>query len=261
MKIDYHLHADYSADSSNTMRGLARSAIDAGYGSIAFTEHFDFGQFDLCEFGLPAYLPYWREFDALRRETGDAIELLFGVEAGEYHRHWRAADAIFAFHPPEIIVASIHMSPDGFNYSMPLTRPITPDDIRVYYQENLDLAEFGRFDVLGHLGIWKRYLRSVPDESFAAPLIDEVLRTLVRRETVLEVNYSSLRKPLNDILPQPAHLARFRELGGRLITIGSDAHAPEQFDDHYDRCLDILRSLGFSEIFRKRGSDWEAIQI
>jgi len=261
MKIDYHLHADFSADATNTMTDLVRRAIDAGYESIAITEHFDFGPFDLSAFGLPALLPYWRAFEQVRRDTGDALDLIFGVEVGEYHRHWRFADTVFAFHQPELKVASIHMSPDGFNYSTPLKRPITRQDIAMYYQENLDLVEFGRFDVLGHLGIWKRYLPEPPDESFATPLVEKILRELVKREIVLEVNYSSLCKPLNDLLPQPAQLARFRELGGRLVTIGSDCHVPQDFDDHYDHCLATLRSLGFGEVFRKSGDNWIPISI
>jgi len=259
VKIDYHIHADFSPDSSNTMQDIADRAARLGYGGIAITEHFDFGHFDLAAFGLPAYLPYRRAWEQVRVAPG--LEMLFGVETGEYHRHHAVADPVLAMRPPDLLVGSIHMSPDGFNYSTPLKRPMREEDIRVYYQENLDLLEYGRFDVLGHLGIWKRYLPEVPDEHFVAPLIEKILHTVVRRHIVLEVNFSSLRKPLNDIMPVPAQLARFRELGGRLITIGSDAHAPEHFDDHYDRCLRILRSLGYTEVFRRNGRDWTPLSI
>lgn len=248
MKIDMHLHADFSADSQIRLEELIPPAIERGYRAVCITEHFDFAPSELALYGLPPYLPYTRHIERMR-ESFPGIEIVLGVEAGEYHRFHVEADRVFAYRKPDVTVASLHVLQDGSNVSTPMPQPLSVHQIQMYYEENLAMVRRGNFDILGHLGIYKRYYESPPEESHFRAVIEQILLELIRRDMILEVNYSSLRKPYREILPEPEFLQMYRMLGGRLITLGSDAHRLEDFDDYYDIACTKLRECGFESLF------------
>ncbi len=254
-KIDYHIHGTFSSDSRIDTEELIKLAIERGYESIAFTEHFDFKPVEIAEYGVPAYLKYHRHMTGLREKYGDRIDITIGVEAGEYNRYGHIADAVFKYAPPELVIGSIHSTKDDTNFSLRLKWAINRENLIEYYSENLDMVKRCNIDILGHLGIHKRYLKELPDESFCEDIIDEIFRTLIQRGIMLEINYSPLRRNLQSILPEPRLLKRFCELGGERITIGSDSHRLEDFDLYYDQAISMLESLGFNYIFYLKQSD------
>ena len=90
------------------------------------------------------------------------------------------------------------------------------------------MAEWGQFDVLAHITYPLRYIigdygREINLDRFQ-PLIDKLFYTIIRKGIVLEVNTSGLRQKINATLPDEELLRRYYGLGGRLVTIGSDAH-------------------------------------
>ncbi len=249
MKFDYHLHGSFSSDSRIDTEKLVLKAIERGYKSIAITEHFDFKPSEIAEYGIPAYMKYHRQIMHLKDKYRGRIDIIFGVEAGEYNRFSDLADLIFKFAPPEMVIGSIHSTDDYPNYSVRLEKALQRENLITYYQENLDMATRSNIDILGHLGIHKRYLSKPVDESFCLDIIDDIFRKLIERGINLEVNYSPLRREMRNVLPEPELLKRYRELGGERITIGSDSHRLEDFDDYFDRAIEILRGLGFRYIF------------
>ena len=125
-------------------------------------------------------------------------------------------------------------------------------------------ARSGLFDALGHLDVVKRYLfpHVLPSALAAAPeLYEPILRALVESGTALEINTSGLRHPVAEPYPSAAVVARFRELGGQAVTIGSDAHRREQFawalaDGYRD-----ARSAGFDALSFRRGAGRISVAI
>ena len=180
-KIDYHIHGSFSSDSRIDTEELIRLAIERGYRSIAITEHFDFKPAEIAAFGVPAYLKYHRHMTGLREKYGEMIDIVIGVEAGEYNRYGDIADAVFKYAPPELIIGSIHSTGDDTNFSVRLKNALNRENLIEYYSENLDMAQRCDIDILGHLGIHKRYLKELPDESFCEEIIDEIFETLIRR--------------------------------------------------------------------------------
>ncbi len=254
-KIDYHIHGTFSSDSQIETEALIQLAIERGYQSIAITEHFDFKPAEIAEYGVPAYLKYHRHMTQLREKYGDRIDIVIGVEAGEYNRYGDIADEVFRFAPPELIIGSIHSTSDMTNFSLRLKWAINRENLIEYYSENLDMVKRCNIDILGHLGIHKRYMKELPDESFCMEIIDEIFTTVIDRGIMLEVNYSPLRRDMQNILPEPALLKRFRELGGERITIGSDSHRLQDFDLHNLQVISMLDTLGFKYIFYLEQSD------
>ena len=260
MKIDYHLHGEYSSDSRMNYDKLCQKAIDNGYTEIAFTEHIDFLASEIYHFGIPPYQDYFRRIRQIK-DNYPQLKILCGVELGEYHRIKDIADAVMAFEQPELIIGSIHILSDGKNISIPFKEPMKDEQIRDYYEENLRLVKSCEIDILGHLGIFKRYYNEQPDETQFHPIIDEIFKTIISKNIALEINYSPLRKPYNQLLPEASYIKRYIELGGTLFTIGSDSHAINQFDDYYDTAITILKDLGVGHIVRKSDSGWDKVEI
>ncbi len=260
MKIDYHLHGSFSADSNADYELMVIKAINRKYKEIAFTDHFDLIIPEIRRYGVPPYYEYVEKIAALK-EKYQHLSILTGVEIGDYHRCHQFVDELFADIPPEIKIASVHALKNGDNISIPIKGNITQEQITDYYEQNLALVEYGNFDILGHLGVHKRYFINQPDESEQLPIIKNILSTIIAKDIALEVNLSGLSKPARDLIPSTNYLKMYQEMGGNLITIGSDAHTVEEFDNLIAVGIKKLREIGFKSYFKKEKNGWEALSL
>lgn len=259
-KYDYHIHGEFSGDSKQNFDSLIQKAIDCNYEEIAITEHYDLTALELYRFGLLPLDIYYNRIQELRKKFPQII-IKFGLEIGEMHHSQKLIDQLFEFQKPDIIIGSIHILPDNSGVSLPTENVISDERIMTYYQENLKLVTSCQFDILGHLGIFRRFQKEAFDDTKFLPIIKEIFKTIIKKEIALEVNYSPLRNPLNNVLPEPKHLKLYKELGGKLLTIGSDAHELIQFDDYYIKAVEIIKKIGFSKICIKKDSKWHLKNI
>ena len=134
-----------------------------------------------------------------------------------------------------------------------------------YFSSILEnLEAFSDFDAYGHIDY---VVRQGPDKNknynYAtyAEVLDEILKMLIRMDKALEVNTAGFKYGLGHPNPHEDILKRYRELGGEIVTIGSDAHAPERIAADFDRTCSILKKCGFRyhAIFRKRKPTFELI--
>ena len=256
---DYHMHTHNSGDSDAPMEDMIESAIQKGLTGICFTEHQDADYptgYDLPEF------PFILDVDAYRKEYlqynelyADKINIQFGVEIG---MQTQVVDENLEFVKKgnfDFVIASIHLVdkkdpyyPDFWDYD-------TPENIykRCFDQTLENIKLFPDFDVLGHLDYVSRYAPK-GDTTYSyirfADQIDEILRYLIKNDKGLDFNSKLLG---NDIAllpnPVPDVLKRYRELGGRIITIGSDAHTPEKIACGFEKMREIALACGFNEYF------------
>jgi histidinol-phosphatase (PHP family) len=111
------------------------------------------------------------------------------------------------------------------------------------------------FDAIGHIDGVKRHSRIVtPADLAAAPSGEPVLHALVESGCALEVNTSGLRYSIGEAFPHPAIVARFRELGGRAVTVGSDAHRAAHFAWGLADGYAIVAEAGFGELTFRRAA-------
>ena len=114
------------------------------------------------------------------------------------------------------------------------------------------MAEWGKFDVLGHLTYPLRYICGdsgiFVDMERYAHIIDEIFRTLIKKGCGIEINTSGLRQKIGVTLPELRYVKRYYDLGGRIITVGSDAHRTEDLGKGTETGIEIARSAGFTEI-------------
>ena len=262
MKIDSHIHGEYSSDSVIKYRELCELAINKDYSHIVFTEHYDLIDTELTHYGL---LPIKRYFDKLKdlRVEFPNLHIITGIELGEPHRVMDFAKRLLSNFTPDYLIGSLHVTRSNINVSLKIDFPLAETDVKAYYEENLEIVENGGFDTLGHLGIFKRGLESgkQPEESKFHYIIDEIFKTMIRNNICLEVNYSGFKSSFNNHIPEPKILSRYLKLGGELITISSDSHDLKHFDKYYDKTLDNLKEIGYKCLYYKFNGKWNKLKI
>ena len=257
-KVDTHIHGQFSSDSKQDYRKLCQKAIEKNYKVIAFTEHFDLLDSDLQNYGVSILKKYIDCLTKIQREFPD-LKIIRGIELGEPHKVVDVAKKIFSNVKIDYTIGSLHFTKTKINVSDRIGNFTTECDLRQYYEETLEMVEIGNFDTLGHLGIYKRSLsyQQIPSEKKVQYIIDEIFKKMIKKNICLEINSSSLKRNYPTYLPDPIYLTRYKELGGELITIGSDAHDLENFDKYYEETLISLKTLGFSYLYYKYNGIWE----
>lgn len=244
MKQDYHLHTDFSADSQMQLSELIPRAISLGYEEIAVTEHLDLLPQELSVFGVPSLLKYKNLVEHLRKQHSN-IKIIWGIEVGDFQDVKDFADPLLNKMQFELVLGSVHFTGDHVNVAIPLKKPLSKEEIKQYYENNLRLVQTCDFDVLAHLGVYKRYYTSMPDEKHCLPIITDIFRTIIDKGIALELNLACLRKPYKSLIPEPVCLELYQKLGGKLVTIGSDSHSLEHFDFQYDKASSAISKYGF----------------
>ncbi len=255
--IDYHVHSTHSGDGHVSVEEMCRLAIERGLTEIAFTDHLDSNPDDQC-YGLFDAADFARDVDDCREHFGDRLRILKGAELGEPHLYPREIERVLGDEKFDFLTAGIHWVGDAVvsvDFQTGTTDWVAL--YRRYFDEVLQAAECANFDVLAHFDLVKRfgvkYLGPFSIEPYREQ-IEAILRTMIERGIALEVNTSGYRQPCGEPFPALETLKLYREFGGELLTIGSDAHLGEHLGFGLERGLDVIRSAGFEAItlFRDR---------
>lgn len=261
MKIDSHIHADFSSDSTIKMEELIEKAILCHYHFVAFTEHFDLLPREIVNYGILPLKKYKNRIENLR-EKYPQIHIAFGLEIGEPHRTKQLRELLFSDFKPDYVIGSLHLLKNEKNLSTPINFSLLESDIMLYYQEIVEMIDSGGFDTLGHLDIYKRELtQDFCIKSDFSDMIDLILKKLIDKNICLEINYSGFRAKINHFLPDLSVLKRYLDLGGELITIGSDSHRIDFFDKYFDQTIEILKDNHVKSIHYKQDNKWIGINI
>ncbi len=251
---DYHLHSSFSGDSETPMEKMILRGIDLGLTKMCFTEHNDFdfpaNDTDAENIFLLHADSYLYDLLKLREKYADKIKILFGVEIG-LQPHLARENAAFAkAHEYDFIIASSHIcnGRDPYYPAFFAKRP-AQDAFREYFESILDnLHAYSNFDVYGHLDYVVRY-SPTKEQGYSyeifSELFDQILTRLIHMEKGIEINTSSLAKGLQEPNPCRSIIKRYKELGGEIITVGSDAHDPGQIAFAFGQAAEILKDCGF----------------
>jgi histidinol-phosphatase (PHP family) len=249
------------------MAAMAAKAAALGLRQMVFTDHEDY-QADGSPFPHQmSFDKYIAEFGRVKRQYADRVELLLGVEFGLAPRINHKLESLAARYPLEFIIGSSHdiEAKDLYNGEFFLGRDIHAAH-RAYFEEVLqNVRTTDAYDVYGHIDYIVRYGGYQPNElrySDHADIIDEILRELIARGKGLELNTSGYRYGLNCTHPQPDILKRYRQLGGEIITIGSDAHRALDICANFEEARLLLLQTGFKAytLFRNRRPYWADLE-
>ena len=256
---DFHVHSSFSADSDASMESIVNAAVEKGLTALCFTEHLDMDypkHLDPFPLDIPSY---YDTFSEMKEKYHNKIALFFGIELGMQPHLGPACAGITDSWPFDYVIASLHLLyHDDPWYSSFWTGRDEKETYRDYFQslyENIVLMK--DFDTCAHLDYIVRYGPSRHlNYSYReyADVLDPILDFLIRHNKCLEINTSPLRAGMPMFNPAADVLARYYELGGRLITFGSDAHDPQAVAFGFSEAARMAASAGFKEyaVFSQR---------
>jgi histidinol-phosphatase (PHP family) len=226
---DYHIHSNYSGDSNMPMLEACEKAINLGLKEITFTDHVDLDWPGEFKFEIIDITNYLNEIESMQKNFSN-ISIKKGIEMGIQPHTIQSSEDILTKFKFDYVIASVHcvdnldiMKSEYYNGKS------VKEAYRRYFEEVLyAVTHFNNFCILGHIDMIRRYIpdtarREINYNDFS-DVLDEVLINLVKKNKGLEVNTSGLRYGLDSFHPTIEFIKRFRELGGEIITIGSDAH-------------------------------------
>jgi histidinol-phosphatase (PHP family) len=263
LPLDTHLHTDLSPDADVPIDVYGALAVERGIPEIVITDHLDFDP------RAPAFA--FADFSRRERVVREAAErwaehgvtIRFGVEISYESDREEEIRGHLAAHPYDFAIGSVHV-PAWSPYARHrvgqwIAGRSFAEVVRPYFTEVERAIRSGLFDTLGHLDVVKKYVvEHIPAAAFAAApeVYEPALRALVEAGMGLEVNASGLRHAPGETYPPPWTVARYRELGGTLVTTGSDAHLARSFAFGLATAYGIAARAGFREVaVRRRPGD------
>ena len=268
LPLDSHLHTVRSPDANAQIEVYAADAVARGIAELAITDHVDFDP-ALPAYGFASFADRERDVrTAAERWAERGLAIRFGVEITYEQRREDEIRAWLRRHPHDYVIGSVHIGPDSpykaDNVASFVAGRRLPDIVAPYFAEVTAAARSGMFDTIGHLDFVKRYLvpHVMPADLAAAPeLYEPILRALVETGTALEVNASGLRQLARETYPSAAIVARYRAMGGRHVSVGSDAHWANSFAFGLARAYDHVRAAGFRELAFRRGGERVSVEV
>lgn len=252
---DYHVHTEFSGDCNTPAEELVSRAIELGLKEVIFTDHVDFDYPSnkiLFEINFEEYI---KKIESLR-DYYKKIDILMGIEIG-YQPHLPHLNdrynKLLNKHPFDFIICSMHAFEGVELDKGDLFRENSQQEGYRIYFENLKktVENFDNCDVYGHLDFVVRYgnfKNKILRYEDYKDIIDEILTIIINKGKGIELNTSGLRYKLNSMHPNRQILKRYYELGGRIITVGSDAHIPQDLCADFDKAIKELKEIGFKEI-------------
>lgn len=250
--LDYHIHTSLSDDSDTPYSEQVERAIRLGLKEICITDHHD------PDYTDPEF-PFLLDFPAYHKMLEEAAERYYrditvkrGMELGiQSSCYDKCRDSANNYHY-DFIIGSFHMV-SGVPVDFPefYKGKTGPEVQEEYYRYMLDcVKEFKDYSVLGHINLVDRYQHLfMPGEPLNPPeimeMIREILQVVIYDGKGIEFNTSSYRYQTPVTLPTVEILKTYRELGGEIITLGSDAHSPEYVGYQFKEAADLIGTLGF----------------
>lgn len=277
MFADYHIHTYYSDDSTYPMEQVVKDAISKGITDLCFTDHVDYGikedadkltpeqrqelKVKLQNPNVPQYNvdypAYVAEYQDLKEKYADKINLKLGMEFGLQIHTIPQYQKLFNSYSFDFIIMSCHQVENKEFWTQEFQQGRSQDEYNQrYYDEILEqVKNYHDYSVLGHLDLIARY-----DKAGIYPFakiqdkIAEILKIVIADGKGIELNTSSVRYKIHnaqgeqELTPSREILALYKELGGRIITVGSDSHKPEHLGAYIAEQSQELKKLGFKEI-------------
>ena len=250
--IDMHTHSDNSPDGRHSAMYMCEQALMSGLRAIAITDHIEVDTYREKHFDTAAFQSFFETKKAKYAFRGELL-VCTGIELGQPMHDVKTAEEIVDKLPYDFVIASVHNLKGMDDFCFLDYSELNIDELLTkYFDEVIEMCEWGRFDSLAHLTYPLRYItgenKIEVDITRYYPQIEAVLKLLIEKNIALEINTSGLRQSLNDIMPNENILNLYKNLGGDMITFGSDAHIAEDIGKGIDKGMEIADRCGFKHL-------------
>lgn len=277
---DNHVHTYFSTDSDTPMEDMLKTAIEKGFSSICFTDHMDYNfpsDGDTHEFLLDVE-PYFEEMKRLSEKYGDRIKIRQGIELGLKKDCLDKCISLTKEYPFDFVIGSTHLVDNIDPYYDKFWNDTNEKSgILRYYETTLNNVNLGAdFDVYGHIDYIIRYTpkmkqlksQGLSDDTYinrltsdSMDIIEQILKTLIYNGKGIEINTAGFKYRLGHPNPHEKILKLYHELGGEIITIGSDAHECKHLAYDFEKVPEILKKCGFRYYSEFTGRKAEMIKM
>lgn len=255
MMYNSHVHTDFSVDCTVPAAEMCGAAIQKGVSGIAITDHCNIAKCVSRNVYQTALHSAEKALE-LQKQYECALDIAVGIEIDEMIYKPDYAQRIIDAVDFDVVLASVHAVElncipvyiSEIDFSV-LSQRETEDIFTSYYKDLLQTVKSCDFDVCAHLTLPLRYANGVYHKNINIKkyysYIEKILSVLVDRKKALELNTSEINRQLFDFMPNEDILKMYRDLGGTLITIGSDAHKKEHIDFGFKEAAEVLSRVGF----------------
>ena len=253
--FDFHIHSSISFDSHTSAADIANAAKKKGLREICFTDHWDYLPNPNDDHKLFSLEQYAKTYDSLKVE---GLDIRRGVEIGLNEWNAKECAKLLTKRSFDFVIGSVHYADghDPYNKEYWDNKSVETAYMR-YLEKELECVKVHNdFDVLGHL----TYVCKSPNNPFHAPLpygecsdiADEIMRILVSKGKGMEINTSGVDRGV-DLIPSIDYIRRFKELGGEIVTVGSDSHDDVRVGPYCSDVIELLKDIfGYVCTFENR---------
>ena len=263
---DCHTHTEISPDSSAALSVMCRKAQELGLQAYAVPDHIE-----LCRYYPQGYYqtqPRNEEdfFDyAARWEQSmqqnllakallsDKLHFISGIELGEPNADFSLAESLYQDKRLDFVIASLHELPDKLDfYFLDYQQEDAESLLETYFQILLEISRKDCFDVLGHVTYPLRYIAGEAgiriNMQKYRDMLAECFKAVIQNQKGIELNTSGYRQKYGKPFPDADLLKLYHDLGGRILTLGSDAHTPQDLGGGIAQGTELAKACGFEKI-------------
>ncbi|HEY5583962.1 MAG TPA: histidinol-phosphatase HisJ family protein [Ruminiclostridium sp.] len=263
---DSHIHSKFSTDSHLEVQAACKKAVEIGLKGLVFTDHVDYDYPDFDDDFLIDFDQYFKFFNKLKNEWENKLNILIGIEMGFQPHLLDKINKILDTYNFDFVINSVHIIDHIDPYTGVFFKGKTQHQAyERYLQEILcSIKSYANFDIIGHIGYVARY-GNFEDKPLRykdySDILDQILKTTIEMGKGIELNTSGIRTDLHSPIPGYDVFDRYFELGGEIVTIGSDSHSEEHLGHSFKEATDFLKKIGFKQVvhFDKRKPIFEKI--
>lgn len=265
--LDCHTHTEISPDSSATFHDMYQQAKKLNLQVWAVTNHIELCRYYPQEFYAVQprneedffdYASRWEHSmrqNQFAKEFISGSEMLFmnGIELGEPNADFGLAESLYQDKRLDFVIASLHELPETLDfYFLDYTKETVSDLLEKYFTILLEIAKHDCYDVLGHITYPLRYITGeagiLIDMQIYKEYIAEIFRSVIQNHKGIELNTSGYRQRYGKSFPDEELLKLYKSLGGTILTLGSDAHCPEDLGKGIAQGIALANACGFDKV-------------
>ena len=250
---------------------MVRTAAEKNLAAYALTDHCEINrwfsiehygekpnEYDTYDFGRD-FERSMAENTMLKKKYSGKVNLICGIELGQAPFDFGLSEAVVSDKRLDFVIGSIHQvhAKDDFAF-IDYDKEDISKLLISYYTDMYKLCKWNKFDILAHITYPLRYIEGDKcikvDMSPYEEIIRECFKLLVQNGKGIEINTSGLRQKYGQTFPNLYWIKLFREMGGEIISIGSDAHCTNDLGKGILKGAELALEAGFDKLcyFKER---------